>query len=227
MNNKKIIIAIDGYSGCGKSSTAKLLAKELDFKYLDSGAMYRAVTLFMIQNFVDYNNLVDVKNSLEKIKLDFKKSTKSKSYHIYLNGIDVENKIRSKEVSELVSKISLISMVRKKLVNIQRLIGKNKGIVMEGRDIATVVFPNAELKIFMKADLEVRALRRHKELENSGNKISLKDVKTNLIERDKKDTTREDSPLKKASDSLIIDTTFMELKDQIDYIKNAAIKKMS
>ena len=225
--NKKIIIAIDGYSGCGKSSTAKLLAKELDYKYLDSGSMYRAVTLFMINNSVNYNNLIEVNNALDSIKIEFKKSNISKSYHINLNGIDVENKIRSKEVSELVSQISLISNVRKKLVNLQRSIGMKKGIVMEGRDIATVVFPNAELKIFMKADLEERALRRYNELKNSGNKVNLEEVKNNLMERDIKDTTRQDSPLKKAPDSLVLDTTSMTLKQQIEYLKNEALKKIN
>lgn len=225
--NKKIIIAIDGYSGCGKSSTAKLLAKELDYKYLDSGSMYRAVTLFMINNSVNYNNLIEVNNILDSIKIEFKKSNISKSYHINLNGIDVENKIRSKEVSQLVSQISLISNVRKKLVNLQRSIGMKKGIVMEGRDIATVVFPNAELKIFMKADLEERALRRYNELKNSGNKVNLEEVKNNLMERDIKDTTRQDSPLKKAPDSLVLDTTSMTLKQQIEYLKNEALKKIN
>ena len=225
--NKKIIIAIDGYSGCGKSSTAKLLAKELDYKYLDTGSMYRAVTLFMINNSVNYNNLIEVNNILDSIKIEFKKSNISKSYHINLNGIDVENKIRSKEVSQLVSQISLISNVRKKLVNLQRSIGMKKGIVMEGRDIATVVFPNAELKIFMKADLEERALRRYNELKNSGNKVNLEEVKNNLMERDIKDTTRQDSPLKKAPDSLVLDTTSMTLKQQIEYLKNEALKKIN
>ena len=218
MNNKKIIIAIDGYSGCGKSSTAKLLAKELDFKYLDSGAMYRAVTLFMIQNFVDYNNLVDVKNSLEKIKLDFKKSTKSKSYHIYLNGIDVENKIRSKEVSELVSKISLISMVRKKLVNIQRLIGKNKGIVMEGRDIATVVFPNADFKFFLIADILVRAERRLKDLEKIGEESTLNDLISDIEKRDVSDSSRDVSPLVQAKDAIAINTSNLTINEQVEKI---------
>ncbi len=225
--NKKIIIAIDGYSGCGKSSTAKLLAKELNYKYLDSGSMYRAVTLFMIKNSVNYHNLIEVNNALDSIKIDFKKSNKSKSYHINLNGVDVENKIRAKEISELVSQISLISNVRKKLVNLQRSIGIKKGIVMEGRDIATVVFPNAELKIFMKADLEKRALRRYNELKNSGIKVTFEEVKNNLMARDKKDTTRKDSPLKKAPDSLILDTTSMTLKQQIDYLKNEAMKKIN
>lgn len=227
IKNKKIIIAIDGYSGCGKSSTAKLLAKELDYKYLDSGSMYRAVTLFMINNSVNYHNLIEVNIALDGIKIEFKKLNISKSYHINLNGVDVENKIRSKEVSELVSQISLISNVRKKLVNLQRSIGMKKGIVMEGRDIATVVFPNAELKIFMKADLEERALRRYNELKNSGNKVNLEEVKNNLMERDKKDTTRQDSPLKKAPDSLVLDTTSMTLKQQIEYLKNEALKKIN
>jgi len=226
MKNKKIIIAIDGYSGCGKSSTAKLLAKELDYKYLDSGSMYRAVTLYMIQNEINYDNLIEVKNALPNIQLEFKKVNDSKSYNIFLNGVNAESKIRSKEVSGSVSQVSLISIVRKQMVKIQRSIGIEKGIVVEGRDIGTVVFPNAELKIFMKAAIHARALRRFEDLKNTKDNISLGEVKRNLLERDKKDTTRLDSPLKKAKNSFILDTTNMTLKQQISYIKKKAIDKM-
>ena len=168
MKNKKIIIAIDGLSGCGKSSTAKLLAKEMSYKYLDSGAMYRAVTLYIIENSIDYKNSKKLKNIINEIRLEFIKENTSDSYQIFLNSKNVEKKIRSKEVSELVSEISKISIIRKKLVKMQRKIGDNKGIVMEGRDIATVVFPDAELKIFMQADINVRAKRRLKDFEKIG-----------------------------------------------------------
>ena len=224
MRNKKIIIAIDGLSGCGKSSTAKLLAKEMDYKYLDSGAMYRAVTLYIIENSIDYKNLKKLKNIINEIRLEFIKENTSDSYQIFLNNKNVEKKIRSKEVSELVSEISKISIIRKKLVKMQRTIGDNKGIVMEGRDIATVVFPDAELKIFMQADINIRAKRRLKEFEKIGKKISLKEVKLNLIERDNKDSNRKDSPLKITSDSLILDTTSISLQDQIEFIKKEAKK---
>jgi len=224
MKNKKIIIAIDGLSGCGKSSTAKLLAKEMDYKYLDSGAMYRAVTLYIIENSIDYKNLKKLKNIINEIRLEFIKENTSDSYQIFLNSKNVEKKIRSKEVSELVSEISKISIIRKKLVKMQRTIGDNKGIVMEGRDIATVVFPDAELKIFMQADINIRAKRRLKEFEKIGKKISLKEVKLNLIERDNKDSNRKDSPLKITSDSLILDTTSISLQDQIEFIKKEAKK---
>tara|TARA_X000001036_G_scaffold190612_1_gene179693 strand:- start:7074 stop:7757 length:684 start_codon:yes stop_codon:yes gene_type:complete len=224
MRNKKIIIAIDGLSGCGKSSTAKLLAKEMDYKYLDSGAMYRAVTLYIIENSIDYKNLKKLKNIINEIRLEFIKENTSDSYQIFLNSKNVEKKIRSKEVSELVSEISKISIIRKKLVKMQRTIGDNKGIVMEGRDIATVVFPDAELKIFMQADINIRAKRRLKEFEKIGKKISLKEVKLNLIERDNKDSNRKDSPLKITSDSLILDTTSISLQDQIEFIKKEAKK---
>ena len=224
MRNKKIIIAIDGLSGCGKSSTAKLLAKEMDYKYLDSGAMYRAVTLYIIENSIDYKNLKKLKNIINEIRLEFIKENTSDSYQIFLNSKNVEKEIRSKEVSELVSEISKISIIRKKLVKMQRTIGDNKGIVMEGRDIATVVFPDAELKIFMQADINIRAKRRLKEFEKIGKKISLKEVKLNLIERDNKDSNRKDSPLKITSDSLILDTTSISLQDQIEFIKKEAKK---
>ena len=224
MKNKKIVIAIDGLSGCGKSSTAKLLAKEMNYKYLDSGAMYRAVTLYIIENSIDYQNLKKLNNILDEIRLEFIKENTSDSYQIFLNNKNVEKKIRSKKVSELVSEISKISIIRKKLVKMQRKIGDNKGIVMEGRDIATVVFPDAELKIFMQADINVRAKRRLKDFEKIGKKISLKEVKLNLLERDNKDSSRKDSPLKITSDSLILDTTSISLQDQIEFIKKEVKK---
>ena len=224
MINKKIIIAIDGLSGSGKSSTAKLLAKEMNYKYLDSGAMYRAVTLYIIENSIDYKNLKMLKTILDKIELEFIKDDMSGSYQIHLNNKNVEKKIRSKKVSELVSEISKISIIRKKLVQMQRTIGNKKGIVMEGRDIGTVVFPRAELKIFMKADLDIRAKRRFNEFEKLGKKISLEEVKSNLTDRDNKDSNREDSPLKVTSDSLILDTTLISLEEQIEFIKKEAKK---
>ena len=224
MINKKIIIAIDGLSGSGKSSTAKLLAKEMNYKYLDSGAMYRAVTLYIIENSIDYKNLKMLKTILDKIELEFIKDDVSGSYQIHLNNKNVEKKIRSKKVSELVSEISKISIIRKKLVQMQRTIGNKKGIVMEGRDIGTVVFPRAELKIFMKADLDIRAKRRFNEFEKLGKKISLEEVKSNLIDRDNKDSNREDSPLKVTSNSLILDTTSITLEEQIEFIKKEAKK---
>tara|TARA_B100000676_G_scaffold285711_1_gene314550 strand:+ start:34 stop:717 length:684 start_codon:yes stop_codon:yes gene_type:complete len=224
MINKKIIIAIDGLSGSGKSSTAKLLAKEMNYKYLDSGAMYRAVTLYIIENSIDYKNLKTLKTILDKIELEFIKDKVSGSYEIHLNNKNVEQNIRSKKVSELVSEISKISIIRKKLVQMQRTIGDKKGIVMEGRDIGTVVFPRAELKIFMQADLNIRAKRRFNEFEKLGKKISLEEVKSNLIDRDNKDSNREDSPLKVTSNSLILDTTSITLEEQIEFIKKEAKK---
>ena len=224
MKNKKIIIAIDGLSGSGKSSTAKLLAKEMNYKYLDSGAMYRAVTLYIIENSIDYKNLKTLKTILDKIELEFIKDKVSGSYEIHLNNKNVDKNIRSKKVSELVSEISKISIIRKKLVQMQRTIGDKKGIVMEGRDIGTVVFPKAELKIFMQADLNIRAKRRFNEFEKLGKKISLEEVKSNLIDRDNKDSNREDSPLKVTSNSLILDTTSITLEEQIEFIKKEAKK---
>ena len=189
---KDIIIAIDGHSGCGKSSTAKELAKHFKYKYLDSGAMYRAVTLFFLRNKVDINDINKVKDSLEKISIDF--VIKSGIQKIFLNGKCVEDLIRKENISKKVSVISAIPEVRKFLVNIQKKMGLNKKIVVEGRDITTVVFPQAEIKIFMTASLDVRARRRYKEMKISNPDITLDHVSDNLKDRDEKDSSREDSP---------------------------------
>ena len=210
---KDIIIAIDGHSGCGKSSTAKELAKHFKYKYLDSGAMYRAVTLFFLRNKVDINDINKVKDSLEKISIDF--VIKSGIQKIFLNGKCVEDLIRKENISKKVSVISAIPEVRKFLVNIQKKMGLNKKIVVEGRDITTVVFPQAEIKIFMTASLDVRARRRYKEMKISNPDITLDQVSDNLKDRDEKDSSREDSPLLKVDDAYYVDTSFLKLDDQI------------
>ena len=214
---KDIIIAIDGHSGCGKSSTAKELAKHFKYKYLDSGAMYRAVTLFFLRNKVDINDINKVKDSLEKISIDF--VIKSGIQKIFLNGKCVEDLIRKENISKKVSVISAIPEVRKFLVNIQKKMGLNKKIVVEGRDITTVVFPQAEIKIFMTASLDVRARRRYKEMKISNPDITLDHVSDNLKDRDEKDSSREDSPLLKVDDAYYVDTSFLKLDDQIEKIK--------
>ena len=220
---KDIIIAIDGHSGCGKSSTAKELAKHFKYKYLDSGAMYRAVTLFFLRNKVDINDIYKVKDSLEKISIDF--VIKSGIQKIFLNGKCVEDLIRKENISKKVSVISAIPEVRKFLVNIQKKMGLNKKIVVEGRDITTVVFPQAEIKIFMTASLDVRARRRYKEMKISNPDITLDHVSDNLKDRDEKDSSREDSPLLKVDDAYYVDTSFLKLDDQIEKIKTLVYEK--
>jgi cytidylate kinase len=220
---KDIIIAIDGHSGCGKSSTAKELAKHFKYKYLDSGAMYRAVTLFFLRNKVDINDINKVRDSLGKIFIDF--VIKSGIQKIFLNGKCVENLIRKENISKKVSVVSAIPEVRKFLVNIQKKMGLNKKIVVEGRDITTVVFPNAEIKVFMTASLDVRARRRYEEMKISNRDITLDQVSDNLKYRDEKDSSREDSPLLKVDDAYYVDTSSLKLDDQIKKIKTLVYEK--
>ena len=220
---KDIIIAIDGHSGCGKSSTAKALAKHFKYKYLDSGAMYRAVTLFFLRNKVDINDIGQVRDSLEKISIDF--VIKSGIQKTFLNGKCVEDIIRKENILKKVSVVSAIPEVRKFLVKIQKKMGTNKKIVVEGRDITTVVFPNAEVKVFMTASLDVRARRRYEEMKISNPDITLDQVSDNLKDRDKKDSNREDSPLLKVDDAYYVDTSSLKLDDQIEKIKTLVYEK--
>jgi cytidylate kinase len=220
---KDIIIAIDGHSGCGKSSTAKELAKHFKYKYLDSGAMYRAVTLFFLRNKVDINDIKKVRDSLDKISIDF--VVKFGIQKIFLNGKCVEDIIRKENISKKVSVVSAIPEVRKFLVNIQKKMGLNKKIVVEGRDITTVVFPDAEIKIFMTASLNVRARRRYEEMKISNPDITLDQVSDNLKDRDEKDSSREDSPLLKVDDAYYVDTSSLKLDDQIKKIKTLVYEK--
>lgn len=212
----KIIIAIDGHSSTGKSTVAKQLADYLDYTYVDSGAMYRAVTLFAIrEGFINehYFNKEKLIEALPKIQLAFKRSSHNKP-EIYLNNEPVEDKIRTLAVSKFVSPIATLPEVRKKLVQQQQEMGKSGGIVMDGRDITTVVFPNAHLKIFMTASAQVRAKRRYEELLARGEKITYKQVYNNVLERDHIDATREDSPLILAKDAIVIDNSETNVEDQ-------------
>ena len=220
---KDIIIAIDGHSGCGKSSTAKELAKHFKYKYLDSGAMYRAVTLFFLRNKVDINDIKKVRDSLDKISIDF--VVKFGIQKIFLNGKCVEDLIRKENISKKVSVVSAIPEVRKFLVNIQKKMGLNKKIVVEGRDITTVVFPNAEIKVFMTASLDVRARRRYEEMKILNPDITFDQVSDNLKDRDEKDSSREDSPLLKVDDAYYVDTSSLKLDDQIKKIKTLVYEK--
>ena len=219
--DRKIIIAIDGFSSTGKSTIAKLLANTYNYIYVDTGAMYRAVTLFAMnnnlvgKNFLEKEQLV---SSLKNISLSFKFNKKIGFAEMLLNNINVENEIRTLEVSQLVSKVSEISEIRKKLVAEQQLMGKESGIVMDGRDIGTVVFPNAELKLFMTASADKRATRRYKELIDRGDHVSFDDILFNVQERDRIDSTRKDSPLVKADDAIEFDNSDMGIKEQFDRI---------
>ena len=227
--NQKIIIAIDGYSSTGKSTIAKNLAKKLGYLYVDTGAMYRAVTLYAMENkyvnadFFDKKALVA---NLDKIELKFKYNDKLAFSEMYLNGNNVEREIRAIEVSRLVSKVSTISEVRKKLVEQQQKMGRDKGLVMDGRDIGTVVFPKAELKLFMTASPKKRAVRRYKELLDKGHKITYEEILQNVQQRDHIDSTRKDSPLKKAADAIEFDNSDMGLKEQFDRVYNFALRRI-
>lgn len=209
----KIIIAIDGFSSCGKSTLAQSLAKRLQYLHIDSGAMYRAVTLYFIRHQVDIYNEEEVGNALQNISIHL--GFEDDIQVTWLNGTEVDPMIRESEVNQFVSNVATLSLVRKEMVDQQRKLGTNKGIVMDGRDIGTVVFPQAELKLFLTADIEVRVERRWLELNGKGIKVSKEEVRENLLRRDHIDSTREDSPLKKAEDATVIDTSYLTEKEQL------------
>lgn len=210
-----LVIAIDGYSSCGKSTLAKALARKLHFIYIDTGAMYRAVTLFFLRNHIDLNDDHMVADALKKIRISFR----SKNYQTFvtLNDEDVSDEIRRMEVSEQVSEVSAIKAVRQEMVKQQQRMGRSKNIVMDGRDIGTTVFPDAKVKIFMTADPKVRAERRYKELTARGEDISLEEVFENIAHRDYLDTTRKESPLTRAHDAIILDNTELTEEQQLDF----------
>lgn len=210
---KKLNIAIDGYSSCGKSTLAKALAKKLGYVYVDSGAMYRAITLYALEN-----NLLDNNESLIAAlpQIDVHFETHSGIRHTFLNGKDVEGEIRGMEVSSRVSDISALAEVRKRLRELQQKMASRGGVVMDGRDIGTAVLPQAQLKIFMTADPEIRAQRRYLELTAKGIKVSIEEVRANLEERDLKDTTRKENPLRKAEDARVLDNSHLSQDEQLD-----------
>jgi len=213
--SKNIVVAIDGYSSCGKSTLAKALAKRLHFIYVDSGAMYRAVTLYFIRNDVKLDDEAAIEQALKDIHLNF--HSRDYQTHITLNDEEVSEEIRQMPVSELVSEVSAIKSVRKEMVKQQQRMGKSKSIVMDGRDIGTTVFPFAEVKIFMTADPKIRAERRFKELKAKGEEISLEEIFDNLAHRDFLDTTRKESPLTRAKDAIVLDNTTLTEKQQLDF----------
>ena len=215
--NKKIVIAIDGFSSCGKSTMAKGLAKRIGYIYIDSGAMYRAVTLYCINHNLIDGNLIDensLKKQMQNIHIEFKINTQSGRPETWLNGENVEQEIRSMQVSNLVSPVSALKFVRTAMTTQQQALGKAKGIVMDGRDIGTTVFPHAELKIFVTASAETRAKRRLDELKAKGENISYQEVLKNVQERDYIDQNRSESPLKKADDAILLDNSDMTLEEQ-------------
>jgi len=221
---RKIVIAIDGYSACGKSTTAKEVARILGYRYIDSGAMYRAVTLYFLDNHISLSNPKEIVKALAQIHISFKVNSKGAS-ETYLNNMNVEKEIRKMRISENVSPVSAIKDVRVAMVEQQRRMGKEKAIVMDGRDIGTVVFPTAELKFFMTADMIVRAIRRQKELLENDKLVDLDDVIENITQRDKIDTTRKESPLRKAADAITIDTTHITIDEQVDEVVRYAVSK--
>lgn len=224
MEEQKIIIALDGNSSCGKSTYAKRIAGELGYAYIDTGAMYRAVTLAAMEaglfDKTDAPPLEQVEALLEEIELNLEYNTGRKRTEIYLNGRMVEDRIREMDVSGHVSFIAAISAVRRKMVEYQRRLGEGKGIVMDGRDIGTVVFPRAELKIFLTASPEVRVQRRYKELIEKGIPAELEEVRQNLEKRDRIDSTREDSPLKQAEDALVLDNSQITVEEQMEWFRD-------
>jgi len=226
---RKIIVAIDGHSSCGKSTVAKDLAKVLSIAYIDTGAMYRAVTLYALQNNLIDNDIVDEKGiveSLSNISVSFTFNSETKSNETFLNGKNVEKDIRTLEVSNKVSYVSAIGSVRKQLVEWQRDMGSKQSVVMDGRDIGTVVFPNADIKIFMTASDEVRAKRRYDELTSKGENVTMDEVLNNIKERDYIDSTRAESPLRKAEDAILLDNSKMSIEDQFDWIIEKMRSKM-
>ncbi len=225
MNLRKIVIAIDGYSACGKSTTAKEVATILGYRYIDSGAMYRAVTLYFLEHHIALTNPKEVSRALQQIDISFRVNAKNKT-ETFLNGLSIEKQIRTMRISENVSQVSTIREVRIAMVDQQRKMGKERGVVMDGRDIGTVVFPTAELKLFMKADMLVRAFRRQRELLDKKQLVDLDEVIENITQRDQIDTTRAESPLRKADDAIEIDTTHITIDEQVDEVVRMAFTRM-
>ena len=220
MNNRRIIIAIDGHSSCGKSTFAKAIAARLGYIFIDTGAMYRAVTLYALEHGAINSGMVDeqaVVAMLKDIAIDFRFNPERGASDIYVNGDLVEGKIRTIEVSNCVSAVSSIAEVRAMLVDMQQQMGVRRGVVMDGRDIGTVVFPEAELKIYMTADPMVRAERRYKELTEKGDNVTLEEIYENVVSRDKADMTRAISPLRKADDAIVLDNSTMSVAEQMEW----------
>lgn len=225
---KKIIIALDGHSSCGKSTTAKRVAAKLGYAFIDTGAMYRAVSLYFYEHHIALTNPIEVAKALENIHITFQFNEERGASDVFLNGLNVEAEIRKMYISQLVSEVSAITAVRKSMVAQQQKMAKHRGVVMDGRDIGTKVFPDAEVKVFMTADPVVRAERRQKELLDKGEIIDLDEILENLQKRDIIDSTREEGPLLQAADAILMDTSFMTLEEQVEFVihqHDAALSK--
>ena len=224
---KNIIITIDGWSSCGKSTLARQLANELGYVYIDSGAMYRAITLYFLRNHIDWTDYVEVTSALENIQIEFRYNPKSQQTEIMLNGENVEFLIRDMVIAEKVSEVAAIGAVRSFAVKQQQQMGEMKGIIMDGRDIGTTVFPGAELKIFMTADIGVRVERRFKEMFAKNPNITIEEVKANLELRDYLDSNREVSPLRKAEDAVMLDNSSLSIEEQLVFALQLANEKLN
>ncbi len=222
----KIIIAIDGYSSCGKSTTARGVAARFGYAYVDTGAMYRAVSLYFYNHFVAHTNPHEVEKALHEIHISFEHNAKSGQSETYLNGLCVEDEIRKMYISEMVSEVSAIVAVRRAMVAQQQRMGRHRGLVMDGRDIGTMVFPDAELKIFMTADPLIRAQRRQAELLEKGDLVDLETVLENLQHRDHIDTTRTEGPLRQAPDAVLLDNSYLTEAEQLELVVNLARERM-
>jgi cytidylate kinase len=223
----KIVIAIDGYSSCGKSTTAKEVAARMGYGYIDTGAMYRAVSLFFIEKHVALSNQNEVKAALEQLHITFNHNSRTGRNETCLNGLNVEEEIRKMYISNIVSEVSAIPEVRWAMVAQQQRMGRRRGVVMDGRDTGTKVFPDAEVKVFMTADTTIRAKRRQQELLAKGEMINLDDIIENLQKRDKIDTTRSEGPLIQAPDAKLLDTSHMTIEEQVDWVIEEADRRLS
>ncbi|MDO7853505.1 (d)CMP kinase [Hymenobacter convexus] len=215
---KQLVIAIDGYSSCGKSTTAKAVAQLLHYAYVDTGAMYRAVTLYLLESQIAFDDLPGIEKALGEIHISFRRNRRTGRNELFLNGANREDDIRQMRISNSVSEVSVIPMVRHAMVAQQQQMGRKRGVVMDGRDIGTTVFPDAEVKIFMTAEVELRARRRQEELAAKGEIVPLEDIIENLRKRDHLDSTRAESPLRRAPDAVLLDTTHITITEQVDFV---------
>jgi cytidylate kinase len=215
---KQLVIAIDGYSSCGKSTTAKAVANLLHYAYVDTGAMYRAVTLYLLETHISFDDLPRIEQALQEINISFRRNRRTGRNELFLNGANREDDIRQMVISNSVSEVSVIPMVRHAMVAQQQRMGRKRGVVMDGRDIGTTVFPDAEVKIFMTAEIVLRARRRQDELAEKGEIVPLDDIVENLRKRDYLDSTRAESPLRRAADAVLLDTTHITITEQVDFV---------
>ena len=215
---KQLVIAIDGYSSCGKSTTAKAVASLLHYAYVDTGAMYRGVTLFLLEQGIAFDDMAGIEQALRDISISFRRNRRTGRNELFLNGVNREDDIRQMRISNSVSEVSVIPMVRHAMVAQQQRMGRKRGVVMDGRDIGTTVFPDAEVKVFMTADVVVRAERRQTELALNGEQVPLEAIIENLRKRDHLDSTRAESPLRRAADAVLLDTTHLVIEEQVDFV---------